>query len=129
MASIRREITLGASAEDVWDAVRDFGAVHKRVVPGFVVECTLEGETRLVTFSNGTVAREVLVGRDDNQRRLVYAVKSERVSHYNASLQVFPEDEHSRVVWIVDVLPGEVKDYIVRQMEEAAGAMKSTFAR
>ncbi len=127
MASIRKEIALDAPAEHVWDSIRDFGAVHKRVAPGFVVECDLEGDTRVVTFSNGTIARELLVDRDDEQRRLVYAVKSERVSHYNASLQVLAlNGRHCRVIWTVDVLPTEIKDYIDRQMDEATPLMKST---
>lgn len=112
---------------NTFGTVRDFGAVHKRVAPRFVVECTLEGDTRVVTFSNGTVAREVLVDLDDDKRRLVYAVKSERVSHYNASLQVFTEDgRYSRIIWVVDLLPSEIKDYVGRQMDEAMGVMKST---
>ncbi len=37
MASIQRAIVLDAPAERVWDAIRDFGAVHERVAPGFAV--------------------------------------------------------------------------------------------
>lgn len=61
MASIHNDIPLNASARDVWDAVRDFGALHERLVPGFVTACTLDGDARVVTFANGSVAREVLV--------------------------------------------------------------------
>ena len=66
--------------DDVWDAVRDFGAVHTRLVPGFVLDARLEGDARIVTFANGTVARELLVDCDEARRRLVYAVVSERVT-------------------------------------------------
>ena len=34
MASIRKEILLDARPEEVWDAVRDIGALHTRLVPG-----------------------------------------------------------------------------------------------
>lgn len=50
MASIRNEVVLAARATEVWDAVRDFGALHDRLVPGFVTDCRLEGDTRIVTF-------------------------------------------------------------------------------
>ena len=130
MASIRRELSLDASAERVWDSVRDFGAVHTRVAPGFVVACTLEGQTRVVTFANGTVARELLVDCDVEKRRLVYAVTSERVSHYNASLEVLSVNGgQSLVIWTVDVLPAEIKDYISRQMDQALPVMKVTLER
>jgi len=130
MASIRKEIVLDAPAARVWDAVRDFGAVHTRVAPGFVVDCTLEADARIVTFANGTSARESLVDLDDEHRRLVYAVRSERVLHYNASVQVVAENERRcRLIWIVDVLPNEIEGYIRRQMDEAGRVMQVALER
>lgn len=64
MASIRKNIQLQADPVDVWDAVRDFGALHTRLVPGFVADTQLDGETRLVTFASGAVQREPLVACD-----------------------------------------------------------------
>ena len=57
MATIHKEIEIERNKEFVWDAIRDVGAIHKRLVPGFVVDCKLEGDTRIVTFANGMVAR------------------------------------------------------------------------
>jgi len=74
MASIYKEILIDANAEDVWAAVRDVGAVHRRLAPGFVVEVRLEGDSRIVTFANGSVIRELIVDIDDMRHRLVYAV-------------------------------------------------------
>ena len=91
MASIHKDIPIDAHPDAVWAAVRDFGALD-RLAPGFVRDVRLEGDapqsTRIVTFANGMVAREVLVDCDDTRRRLVYAVISERVTHYSASVQV-----------------------------------------
>ena len=42
MASVSVEITTKASPETVWDAIRDIGALHTRLVPGFVVHTELE---------------------------------------------------------------------------------------
>ena len=128
MASIHREIPLDAPAADVWAAVRDFGALHTRLVPGFVLETRLEDDARIVTFANGTVARERLVDCDDARRRLVYAVTSERVAQHSASVQVIADGEsRSRLVWIVDVLPHAIVAYIAAQMDEAAAAMQRAF--
>ena len=130
MASIRREISLTAPAERVWDAIRDFGAVHERVAPGFVVACALDGDARVLTFGNGSVVREVLVDLDDEARRLAYAIQNERVRHYNASLQVFRDGESgSRVVWIIDVLPNELEEYVARQADVGLRAMQTTLER
>ena len=38
MASIHQNIHVDADADDAWDAVRDFGAVHERVARGFVTD-------------------------------------------------------------------------------------------
>jgi hypothetical protein len=135
MASIRRDIPIDAPPDDVWAAVRDFGAVHQRLAPGFVIDAHLEGEARIVTFHNGTVARELLVDCDDARRRLVYAVISERVKHYNASVQVGDAggggdgDMGARIVWVVDVLPDEIAPYIAGQMDLAAAAMQKALAK
>ena len=130
MASIHNDIPLPASAQDVWDAVRDFGAVHQRLVPGFVLDSRLDGDARIVTFSNGMVARELLVDCDDARRRLVYAVVSERVKQHSASVQVTAEaDGRSRLTWIVDVLPHEIAPYMNAQMDQAALAMQRAFKR
>jgi uncharacterized protein YndB with AHSA1/START domain len=82
MASIRKERSIDAPPEDVWDALRDWGAVHRRLVPGFVVDARLDGEDRIVTFFNGAEAREVLIDLDDGEGG-------------------------SRFVWVADLLPNE----------------------
>jgi len=131
MASIQKDIPIDAAADDVWGAVRDFGAVHQRLGPGFAVDCRLDGNARIVTFHNGIVAREEFVDCDEARRRLVYAiVSSERVKHYNASVQVFADGEsRSRIIWIVDVLPNEIAPYISGQMDLAVAAMQKALAR
>src|SRR3954447_6564897 len=130
MASIHKDIPIDAAADQVWAAVRDFGAVHKRLAPGFVIDARLEGDARIVTFANGTVARELLVDCDETRRRLVYAVISERIKQHSASAQVFPDgDNRSRLVWIVDVLPHEIAPYMNAQMDQAALAMQKKLGR
>jgi len=130
MASIHKDIPLAASAHDVWDAVCDFGALHTRLVPGFVLDTRLDGEARIVSFSNGTVAREILVDCDDARQRLVYAVISERIRQHSASVQVIADGEaRCRLLWIVDVLPHEIAPYIDGQMDLAAAAMQKAFAK
>lgn len=130
MACIHKDISIDARADEVWAAVADFGAVHRRLVPGFVLDARLDGEARIVTFANGTVARELLVDCAPARRRLVYAVVSERIQQHSASVQVFADGEaRSRLVWIVDFLPNELKPYMEAQMDEAALAMQKELGR
>ncbi len=127
-ASVRREIVVERSPEYVWEAVRDFGALHRRLVPGFVTAVQLDGTTRTVTFANGTQAREVLVDSDDQARRLVYAVVGGRLTAHSASVQVLAEGKGTRIVWIADFLPNELQPYIAGQMDEAVKAMKKALS-
>jgi len=129
VASIRKEFRLAARAEDVWDAIRDFGAVHKRVAPGFVADCKLDGNARIVTFANGLVARELLVDCNDGLRRLAYAITEGRTAHYNASIQVFPEGDGCRAVWIIDLLPDDMAGAVSGMADHGVAAMKKTLER
>ena len=115
MATIRIEIPVKAPAAVLWDAIADYGALHTRLVPGFVTDTRLEGDSRLVTFGNGMTARERIVGLDPGSMRLAYGVVSDRLTHHSASNQVIPDGEgRCRFLWIADVLP-----------DAAAGAMEA----
>jgi carbon monoxide dehydrogenase subunit G len=127
MASIRKEILVEAPPEHVWAAVRDVGALHKRLVPGFVVDTRLEADARIVTFANGMVVRELIVDLDDEARRLAWSARGGRLSHHNASVQIFAEGVgRSRLVWTADLLPNELAGDIRAMIEQAAAVMKST---
>ena len=57
----------------MWDAIRDVGALHTRLVPGFVVDTRLRAWRPRVTFANGMVVKEPIVTIDDEGRRLVWS--------------------------------------------------------
>jgi carbon monoxide dehydrogenase subunit G len=125
MASIRKELLIHARPEDVWAAIRDLGAVHQRLAPGFVIATRLDGDARLVTFANGAMVRERFVDIDDQTRRFVYAAVGGQTTHHNASMQVFAEgSKRTRLVWITDLLPNEVAATITELVEQGASAMK-----
>jgi Polyketide cyclase / dehydrase and lipid transport len=127
MASIRKETLIDGSPDDVWAAVRDFGAVHERLVPGFVVDARLDGDDRIVTMFNGITLRELLVELDDDARRLVWSIADGPYSHHNASAQVLSHGEHgSRFVWIADFLPHELAGRIDELMTRGIAVIKTT---
>jgi len=130
MASIRKEMLVEVRPEDVWDAVRDVGAVHERLAPGFVVDTKMDGDARIVTFGNGMVARELIVDVGEEARRLVWSVVGGPLTHHNASLQVFADGAgRSRVVWIADLLPNTLAGTIAGMIEQGMSAMKQTLER
>ena len=98
MGSITKYIDVAAPANAVWDAVRDFGALHERLVPGFVVGSTLEGDDgsdRVITFVSGAVAELPRSG--------------------------------SRIEWTTDFLPDALGSTLDAMMEQGVLAMGRSF--
>lgn len=127
MASVRKEILVDAPPEEVWDALRDWGALHERLVPGFVVETRLDGADRLVTFFNGSTVREVLIDRDEESRRLVWSVVDGPYTHHNGAAQVLAEgDGASRFVWVADLLPDAAAEPTAEMMQRGVETVKAT---
>jgi carbon monoxide dehydrogenase subunit G len=127
MTSIRQEIHVKATPAQVWDAMRDVGALHVRLVPGFVVDTRLEPGARIVTFANGVVAREAIVDVDDRAMRIAWSASGGRLTHHNASAQVFAgTGGGSRIVWICDLLPNEMREAIDSMIGQGMAAMKRT---
>src|SRR3954464_875988 len=129
MATVQKDIFIDASPEQIWDAVRDVGALHTRLVPGFVRDTRVEGETRVVTFANGAVVREPILSVDDERRRMAWTSEGGSTTHYNAVLEVRPEGTGSRVVWTIDLLPNERAAPISAMQDLGLAAMKQAFAR
>jgi hypothetical protein len=127
VATIHKEIEINKSKEFTWDAIRDVGSIHKRLVRGFVIDCQLEGDWRIVTFANGMVVRELIVSVDDQTCRHSWAAVGEPLTHYNASVQVFSVGpDKCRIVWIADLMPNEVAEPIGQMIQQGLNAMKQT---
>jgi carbon monoxide dehydrogenase subunit G len=124
MASVRKELVTSAPVHAVWDAIRDVGALHTRLVPGFVLDTRLEAGARIVTFANGMVRKEPIVTIDDDNRRLVWTSEGGSLTHYNASVQAFSEGAGTKVVWLADLLPHEAATPVAAMMEQGMAAMK-----
>jgi carbon monoxide dehydrogenase subunit G len=127
MASLHKEIRIAAPASAIWDAARDLGALHTRLVPGFVVDTQLEAGSRLVTFFNGMKLREPIITVDDERRRLVWSASGGATTHYNAVLQIIPDGDGSRVQWTTDFLPETVTGTLSGMQDQGLAAMKRAF--
>ena len=128
MASITKEVLLDAPPDEVWDVVRDVGAVHTRFAPGFVVDTQLEAGARVVTFANGFVVRELIVDVDERARRLAYAAVGGQLAHHNASFTVEAHGaDGTRLVWVADLLPDEMAGAVDGMMQQGVAAIRRAF--
>ena len=130
MATITKMIATTATSDAVWSALRDVGALHTRLVPGFVVDTKLEPGARIVIFGNGMVVRELIVTLDDARRRIVWSAVGGSLTHHNGSAQVIagPSGE-TTIVWIADFLPNEAAPVIEGMMDQGMAVMKKTLDR
>lgn len=127
MATIYKDFEVNAAPEFVWEAIKDVGAVHTRLAKGFVTDCVLTDGIRTVTFANGFAVREQIVAIDDEHRRLAYSSVGGRASHHNAYFQVIAgADGRSRLLWVTDLLPDEVRAPIAQMVELGSSAIRQT---
>jgi hypothetical protein len=126
MATLQKVILTKAAPDAVWDAIRDVGALHTRLVRGFVTDTRLAPGARIVTFANGVTVREPIVTVDEAARRLVWSAEGGLTTHYNSAVQVFAEPGMTRVVWTSDFLPDAAATALDAAMEAGARAMKAT---
>lgn len=129
MATLRKETRLNTPPDQVWDAVRDVGALHTRLVPGFVTDTKLEAGARVVTYASGLVVREPIVSVDDQRRRLVWGATGGRTTHYNAALEVLPDGAGARVIWTIDLLPDEMAAPVGAMQDQALSALQRALDR
>jgi hypothetical protein len=95
-----------ASADTVWELVRDFGGIMKWSA-GAVQAVSVEGEgigaIRTLTVTGGVSLQEKLEARDEAQRSFSYSFAGKvllPVDRYYATLTVVPIDEgRCRVEW------------------------------
>ncbi len=130
MATIRKDVQIEARPETVWAALRDVGALHTRLAPGFVIDVRMEPGARIVTFGNGMVAREVIVSVEDDTRRLAWTIVGGQMTHHHGAAQVFAEGiGRSRFVWTTDLLPDSLAPAIDAMMTQAMPIIKLTVER
>jgi hypothetical protein len=128
MASISKEIVTRANPNAVWDAIRDIGALHTRLVPGFVTATELIPGGRRVTFGNGLVVNEPIIDSDDERRRLAWTANGEGLA-LHALQRVGPglsPRTRSRVVWTADLLPHEAAPTVGSMMDQGMAVMART---
>ncbi len=126
MATINKEVQIHAPPEQVWDALRDVGALHSRLAAGFVVDARMDGNARVVTFANGMVAREDIVAVDEAARRVAWAIIGQQFHHFNGAAQVFDHADGTRFVWTTDLLPDELAPNVDAMMTAGIAAIKKT---
>jgi len=67
-----------------------------------------------------------LFGCDDEARHIAYTIVEGRFAYHHGSVQVFPHERGSRVVWVSDILPDTSTESSSAMMDRGSEAMVRT---
>ena len=129
MPLVQVDFELDLDPDGAWELFGDFSA-PPRLAPGFVTNCTVDGDIRTVTFANGVVARERLVSLDPSRRQLAYTIVGGQSEHHHAVFKLLPlECGGTAVQWTADFLPDTLAPMFQGMMEEGARVMRRHLRR
>ena len=86
MASLRHELRIAASADAVWDIIKDPQSIPDWF-PG-VESCSVEGTTRILTTSNGMEIPEKILAVDPKLRRFAYRITAPLYTFHLGTIDV-----------------------------------------
>ncbi len=126
MADGAVDVTIGATPDEVWAKVGDFGGVEL-LFPA-IESFRLEGDERVIGMF-GMEIRERLVTRDDSTRTLSYSVVGGvPVESHLATIVVEPDGAGSKVTWSYDVTPDEMAPIFGDTYKAALASLENAFA-
>ena len=128
LGSIRHQIRISRSADDVWARVRDAAGLHTWF-PG-LTDCQVDGKNRVIFLGSGMAMPEEILVSDDVQRRFQYRITTPIFRHHRGTIDVIElGDDECIVVYSTEADPRTMAltiaggtagalDELKRQMEE-----------
>jgi hypothetical protein len=103
-ASVRRQVRINRSADEVWALVGDPARIHEWF-PG-IVASSVDGTTRVITTGSGMPMPEQIVTNDAIQRRFQYRITTPMFREHLSTLDVLDVgDGTSLAVYSADADP------------------------
>jgi Polyketide cyclase / dehydrase and lipid transport len=84
--TIRHEVRINRPAADVWALAGDAAKLH-HWFPG-IVDCTVDGTTRVITTGTGIPMPEEILVCDNTQRRFQYRLAAPIIVHHRGTIDV-----------------------------------------
>jgi hypothetical protein len=86
LGSLRHEIRIRRSADDVWARVGDAASLHTWF-PG-ITSCQVDGRNRVIVLGSGMPMPEEILVNDARQRRFQYAITAPIFRHHRGTIDV-----------------------------------------
>lgn len=94
--TIRHEVCIARSAADVWALAGDASRLH-HWFPG-VVDCTVDGNSRVIITGSGIPMPEEILVCDNTQRRFQYRLTTPIFTHHRGTIDVIALTAESCIV-------------------------------
>lgn len=102
--SLRHEIRIQRSAADVWALAGDATKLHTWF-PG-IIDCTVDGNMRVITMGTGLPMPEEILLIDHTQRRFQYRITAPLFVHHRGTIDVIElADDECLVVYSTEADP------------------------
>jgi carbon monoxide dehydrogenase subunit G len=123
MGTVRRQVRIARTADDVWAVVGD-PATISQWFPG-IVDAKIDGTTRTITTASGVPMPEEIVTNDPIQRRFQYRLTGGFVRNHLGTIDVFDlGDDSSLVAYATDCEPDAMALIIGGATGNALGELK-----
>ncbi|MCU1394194.1 MAG: hypothetical protein JWM34_2622 [Ilumatobacteraceae bacterium] len=104
MGSLRREIVIDATADEIWRVVGSPGLIH-HWFPG-IVDCTFDGTVRMVTTGTGIPMPEEIITNDRLLHRLQYRIDTPLFRSHLATFDAIDLDDGRCIcIYSTDAVP------------------------
>jgi Polyketide cyclase / dehydrase and lipid transport len=104
MGTVRRQVRIARSADDIWKVVGNPATISEWF-PG-IVDAKIDGTTRIITTASGLPMPEEIITNDAIQRRFQYRLTTSIVHNHLGTIDVFDlGDGSSLVAYATDCEP------------------------
>lgn len=123
MATIYRQFPVKASAARTWELLRDPAGILD-FLP-LLESVKVEGDRRVCTTVDGAELEELILGIDDEHRRIAYTIQENPfgIEQHNASMQVVEDDDGVEILWITDVKPDPLAETLASVIDDQVKAL------
>jgi uncharacterized protein YndB with AHSA1/START domain len=123
LGTIRQEIRIQRPPDDVWSLASAADRLHEWF-PG-IVDCKVDGTTRVITTGAGIPMPEEILVNDGAQRRFQYRITAPLFVHHRGTIDVIDlGDETSLVVYSTEADPRAMALMIGAATRDALAELK-----
>ncbi|MHB8669180.1 MAG: SRPBCC family protein [Acidimicrobiales bacterium] len=125
MASLRFDLRINRSADEVWKVVSDVGGIGSWF--GGIESCEVNGDRRTIVLGGGITLEEEIVTNDDPLRRFQYRIVGGAVpvQFHLGTIDVLEDGQTARAIYSTEVQPDDLAALMGPAIESGLRGLKA----